>query len=164
MSKRYKTGFRYSALFTFLFILFSGISCIKDESVDLFIDNSLQEYFDRFAVEGGLRGFVIDYEALRISGYIRVITAPNVIGECAHDETKPNTVIIDHTYWQGANDLEREFLVFHELGHCALNREHLDAADSQGHCISIMTSGTGACEINYTLATRSALIDELFMP
>ena len=164
MSHTFKTGFRYSALFTFLFILFSGVSCIKDESVDLFVDSSLQEYFDRFAVEGELRGFVIDFEALRISGYIRLIAAPNVIGECAHNEDKPNEVIIDRTYWMGANDLEKEFLVFHELGHCALNREHLDAADSHGHCISIMTSGTGACTIDYTVATRTGLIDELFMP
>lgn len=164
MTKSSKIRFRYPGLFTLLFILFSGISCIKEDNVDLFIDSSLQEYFDRFAVEGGLRGFVIDYEALRISGYIRLITTPNVIGECAHNQEKPNEVIIDRTYWLAGNDLEREFLVFHELGHCALNREHLDIADNQGNCISIMTSGTGACTINYTLATRTALLDELFMP
>src|SRR6187397_2392333 len=123
MSKRFKTGFRYSGIFTLLFILFSGVSCIKNDDDFLIIDSSLQEYFDRFAVEGQLRGFVIDYEDLRISGSLRLITLPGVIGECAHNENKPNEVIIDLIYWKGANDLEKEFVVFHELGHCALNRE-----------------------------------------
>jgi len=49
------------------------------------------------------------------------------------------------------------------LGHCVLNREHLDDADNQGNCVSIMTSGTGSCHINYTIATRKNLLDELFM-
>jgi hypothetical protein len=137
-------------------------SCNKDSSLDLFVDPSLQEYFDRFVVEGAARGVTVDYTASRISGYLKIITQPNVIGQCAHSDSKPNTVIIDKIYWSTASDLEKEFVVFHELGHCVLNREHLDDADSQGNCISIMTSGTGTCHINYTLATRSALLDELF--
>ncbi|HJW29308.1 MAG TPA: hypothetical protein VJ508_08635, partial [Saprospiraceae bacterium] len=139
-------------------------SCQKDEQVDLFIDSSLQEYFNRFAAEGAARNVMVDYTASRVSGYIRLITTPNVVGQCAHDATKPNTVIIDKIYWDSADDLEREFVVFHELGHCVLNREHLDEADAQGNCISIMTSGNGSCKINYTQATRSAYLDELFHP
>ena len=146
-----------------LFLLTASISCHKDETIDLFVDSSLQEYFDRFAAEGALRNVTVDFEASRVSGYIRLIRTPNVIGQCAHDDTKPNTVIIDWTYWMSADDLEKEFLVFHELGHCVLNREHLDDADAQGNCISIMTSGTGACHINYTPGTRKKLLDELFL-
>jgi len=151
------------AMFLCLFILLSGISCGKDESVDLFVDSSLQEYFDRFAEEAALRNVTVDYTASRVSGYIRLITTPNVIGQCAHDADQPNTVIIDKIYFDSANDLNREFLVFHELGHCVLNREHLDDADDKGNCISIMTSGTGLCQINYNASTRKALLDELFM-
>ncbi len=144
-------------------IIFSGISCQKDEVIDLFIDSSLQEYFDRFAGEGALRNVVVDYEASKVSGYIRLITSPNVIGQCAHDPNQPGTVIIDRAYWNIATDLEREFLVFHELGHCLLNRDHLDDADNKGNCISIMTSGSSQCKINYNQSTRERLLDELFM-
>ena len=98
-----------------------------------------------------------------MSGYIRLITSPNVIGQCAHDPGTPTTVIIDKSYWDNASDLEKEFLVFHELGHCVLNRDHLDESDPFGNCISIMTSGNAQCIINYTPATREGLIDELFM-
>ncbi len=164
MIKYLKIGTWQLAVLSILMIIFSGISCQKDETVDnLHIDNPLLEYFDRFVVEGALRNVTVDYVASRVSGYLRVITQPNVIGQCAHDPTKPNTVIVDRIYWDTATDLEREFVVFHELGHCVLNREHLDASDAQGNCISIMTSGTGQCVINYTPSTRSKLLDELFM-
>ena len=136
-------------------------SC-NNNDLDLFVDPSLQEYFDRFKVEGASRGVTVDYTESRIAGYLRVILSPGVIGQCAHSEKEENTVIIDKTYFNSATDLEKEFVVFHELGHCVLNREHLDDADNQGNCISIMTSGTGACNINYTEATRKGLLDELF--
>jgi hypothetical protein len=162
MAKHIKIRFWQPVVIS-LFFLVSGISCSKDEAVDLFIDSSLQTYFDRFVEEGALRNVTVDFAASRVSGYIRLITAPNVIGECAHDDTKPNTVIIDRTYWNASGDLDREFLVFHELGHCVLNREHLDDADISGNCVSIMTSGTGTCHINYNQATRKELLDELFL-
>jgi len=136
-------------------------SC-NNNDLDLFVDPSLQEYFDRFKVEGASRGVTVDYTESRIAGYLRVILSPGVIGQCAHSEKEENTVIIDKTYFNSATDLEKEFVVFHELGHCVLNREHLDDADNQGNCISIMTSGTGTCNINYTQATRKGLLDELF--
>jgi len=136
-------------------------SCNKDE--ELFIDPALQEYFDRFVVEGATRNVTVDYTKSRVSGYMRLIGEPGVIGQCAHSEKEPNKVFIDQIYWSTATDLEKEFVVFHELGHCVLNREHLDDADNQGNCVSIMTSGTGSCHINYTIVTRKDLLDELFM-
>ena len=138
------------------------VSCGKDDEPQFLVDEPLQEYFDRFAAEGAIRNVVIDYEALKISGDIRIISTPTVIGQCIHTEKEPNTVVVDKFYWDTADDLEREFLVFHELGHCALNRGHLDDSDAHGDCISMMTSGTGLCHINYTQATRTSLLDELF--
>ncbi|MFZ1676674.1 MAG: hypothetical protein WBP41_09760 [Saprospiraceae bacterium] len=163
MLKNLKITTVYTAVLYFILATFSGISCTKDQVFDLFVDNSLQEYFDRFVVEGAKRNVTVDYEAARVSGYIKEINSPNVIGQCAHDPKKPNTVILDRTYWNNGTDLEKEFLVFHELGHCVLNREHLDEADAHGNCISIMTSGSAQCRINYTTDTRDKLLDELFM-
>jgi len=136
-------------------------SCNKND-LDLFVDPSLQEYLDRFKAEGAARGVTVDYVESRIAAYLRTILDSGVIGQCAHSETEENTVIIDRMYFNSATDLEKEFVVFHELGHCVLNREHLDDADNQGNCISIMTSGIGACNINYTASTRKGLLDELF--
>jgi len=145
-------------------MVLSAVSCNKEDEVVYFVDGSLSEYFDRFVAEGVLRGVPVDFGAEPVNGYIRVITAPNVIGQCAHQEGEPNTVIVDKYYWDNADDLEREFLVFHELGHCVLGRDHLDDADAQGNCISMMTSGTGLCRIRYTQVNRESMLDELFHP
>jgi hypothetical protein len=139
-------------------------SCNKDEAIQYFVEAPLQPYFDRFAAEAALRNVVIDFETLKISGTLGLIVIPQVVGQCVHNDKEPDKVIIDKNYWDGSDDLKREFLVFHELGHCALNRPHLDDADSHGNCKSIMTSGTGLCQINYTADTREALLDELFKP
>ena len=56
----------------------------------------------------------------------------------------------------------REYIVFHELGHCERLRAHREDADEEGICVSIMASGTGECSDSYTAATREELLDELF--
>lgn len=155
---------RILAAFLLTAFLLVGWSCAKDEDPQFLVDLPLQPYFDRFLEEGAIRNVSINYEEMMISGDIRIIGAPNVIGQCGHTEREPNVVIVDKFYWESADDLEREFLVFHELGHCALKRGHLDDADAEGNCISMMTSGTGSCHINYTEVTREALLDELFTP
>jgi len=35
-------------------------------------------------------------------------------------------ITINKKYWDNYSDKQREQLIFHELGHCALNREHND--------------------------------------
>ncbi|MBK9104480.1 MAG: hypothetical protein IPL92_07895 [Saprospiraceae bacterium] len=51
-------------------------SCAKDEGPEFLVDEPLQQYFDRFAEEAALRNVTIDYEALKISGDIRIIATP----------------------------------------------------------------------------------------
>ncbi len=47
----------------------------------------------------------------------------NVLGWCK-PWFSPREILLDEEYWQSAGTLDREQLVFHELGHCALDREH----------------------------------------
>ncbi len=148
-------------LFYVVIILLAG-SCAKDEGPQYFVDGSIQPYFNRFMEEAAQRNLNIDLDSMMISGDIRVINAQNVIGQCGHTDTEPSVVIVDKFYWDASSDLEREFVIFHELGHCALFKGHNDISDTQGNCVSIMTSGTSSCIINYTAATREALLDELF--
>jgi len=151
---------RKSTLFAVLILLLA--SCAKDEGPQYFVDGSIRPYFERFMDEAALRNLNIDLDSMMISGDIRVINSQNVIGQCGHTESEPSVVIVDKFYWDAADDLEREFVIFHELGHCALFKGHNDISDAQGNCVSIMTSGTSSCIINYTPATRKALLDELF--
>ncbi|MEL6124666.1 MAG: hypothetical protein AAFR14_13205, partial [Bacteroidota bacterium] len=56
----------------------------------------------------------------------------------------------------------REYIIFHELGHCVLFRDHVDACFANNTWTSIMRSGHGSCFDNYTSRTRPYYIDELF--
>lgn len=160
-SESLKMGDRIFTRFIFFAFALIALSCNKDDP-EKFIDPRLVEYFDRFVDEASQRGIAISYEEPPVNGYIRLITSQDVIGQCAHQNDEPNTVIIDKIYFDQASDLEKEFVIFHELGHCVLNRDHIDVSNSEGHCISIMTSGTGQCFINYTSSSRQRLLDELF--
>ncbi len=147
--------------FLALVVLLLG-ACAKDDGPQFFVDSSIRPYFERFEEEAALRNLNLNLDSMMISGDIRVITSQDVIGQCGHTENEPSVVIVDKFYWDAASDLEREFVIFHELGHCALSRGHTDVSDGQGNCVSIMTSGTGSCSINYSAATRDKLLDELF--
>jgi hypothetical protein len=162
MTNNYKSNY---FLFHFVILIMTlNLSCSKHDEVLHFVDISLQEYFDRFVAEASIRSLEVDFNRTQVNGYIRLITEPNVVGQCAHREDEPNTVIIDKLYWDQADDLEREFLVFHELGHCVLNRNHLDDADVHGVCLSIMASGGPTCRVHYTQANRNEMLQELFTP
>lgn len=66
-------------------------------------------------------------------------------------------ITINHTNWIGLNAIYREQLLFHELGHCLLNRNHLGSGQNP---VSIMNSNLFNSQIyvdNY-----DSLIEELF--
>jgi len=135
-------------------------SCSKEDTVET--DDELIPYFELFADEASTRGFAVDYEGARIEGLIQDIPDNSIQGQCFHNEKKPNKVIIDIDYWENADKLEKEFIIFHELGHCFLKREHLDDAHPDGSCVSIMHSNPGVCNFNLKSDNREEYLDELF--
>lgn len=130
--------------------------------VENFIDDDLQQYFDSFKEEAAKFDIAIDYEEMRIDGYLREIRERGVAGQCQTFEGGLNAVIISPSYWETINSTQREFLIYHELGHCALDREHLDESSSNGACKSIMTSGSNVCRLNYNSRTKEDYLEELF--
>ena len=145
-------------------LVFLVFACEKDNvsTNDPFVVDELQEYFEQFTIEGQARGLEIDLVEANIEGYIQNIVEQNVVGQCSYNADEPRRVLIDRAYWRRASDLEREMVVFHELGHCFLSRGHLDEADSEGNCLSIMHSGTSGCNLNYATNSRDEFLDELF--
>lgn len=151
----------------FLFLVCLIIaSCVKEQNdnliaEELFIDEALAPYFERFKEEGAKRGLDIDLVERRIEGYIANLDGDNVVGQCSYSATSPRRVTIDQSYWNQVTDLQRELVIFHELGHCYLERSHLDDQTNRA-CISIMNSGTSGCRLRYTTLTRTEYLDELF--
>ena len=58
--------------------------------------------------------------------------------------------------------MEKEFIIYHELGHCFLDRDHLDEANADGSCVSIMHSNPGVCFFELKSENREDYLDELF--
>jgi hypothetical protein len=122
------------------------------------VDLELVPHFNQFKKEAQARGFNIDFIATGVSA---------TIGQ-AHDHKVglcyPNSkhIVIDANFWNTASHYSRELIVFHELGHCLLGRNHRDDADANHRCNSIMRSGDTSCFDNYTETTRAHYIDELF--
>lgn len=48
------------------------------------------------------------------------------IGVCNHYSNGKKQIILDHSYWNQATEVEKTILVWHELGHCVLDRRHMD--------------------------------------
>ena len=135
------------------------ISCAEES--DLHIDQSLEPFFVNFKAEAAKRGITVDFESFGVEGFIADISQENVVGQCSHTEESPNAVSIDPTFWQIASESRKEFVIFHELGHCYLQRSHLDTTDEFGNCISMMSSSADACKVNYE-RNRDQYLDELF--
>lgn len=143
-----------------LIALFGFTSCVKEEVA--IIDSRLTSYFDQFEVEAAIRGKVIDIGNLKLIATLDNSLPTGILGQCVHNSALPNEIKISLKTWQGYTEEKKEYIVFHELGHCVLNRSHNDEKNIQGTCASIMESGAGDCKMDYGSTTRKQLLDELF--
>ncbi len=137
------------------------ISCNKDEFEYGYLDDRLSPYFTMFELEAQQRGYSPNLSPDVIEAFIQNVYPNSVAGQCQRNDNRPSQIIIDEGVWNSSTDLEKEFLIFHELGHCILGRSHLDSAHPDGRCISIMHSVAGVCRNEYE-TRRSEYLDELF--
>jgi hypothetical protein len=126
------------------------------------VDERLWPYFERFEIEGEKNGLDIRLDNLNIQGIITSIDEEHIAGTCQFSRNSPRLVTIDSEFWNSSGELFREFIVFHELGHCALRRDHDESASANGVCLSIMRSGTSGCFDQYSTNTRDYYLEELF--
>jgi len=162
---------RYITVFVFATLLLQA--CQKDSSVEPLpieilpktysnIPEPLWDYFERFEEMALDRGILIDLNRLNLTAEIVEIAEDGVAGTCSFGSHTPKHIEIDLTFWNQSSDLFKEFVVFHELGHCVLFRGHREDVHEDGTCVSLMRSGVEECRDNYRLNTRSAYLDELF--
>ena len=122
----------------------------------------LNVYFDLFEQEAALRGLDIDLSAMGVTGQIVKISDDHVAGRCKYSDRNPAMVMVDKSFWNKSNDVLKEYVIFHELGHCILNRTHRDESLVSGACISVMASNNRVCANAYGPETRKEYLDELF--
>lgn len=129
-------------LFTFFFLLLS-LACEKEELVfEYRIHENLESYVNDFYIEAGKRGITLQKENL-IVGFVNSLE-DQLCGQCERpkgNKEQQRTVLISLTSdcWNQESPQNKEALVFHELGHCLLNREHKEDVFLSGAPKSIMT-------------------------
>ena len=150
--------------YTYLFLSVCLLYSCANKVDGVRMDEELVPYFMIFEEEAAKRGVVFDNSVEQIEGYLQNIVDNGVIGACRRNDGPEvnRSVFFDKEYWNTATNLEKEYVVFHELGHCFLLLDHDDRENEKGECISIMASGTTSCRDNYNTLTRDDLIDELF--
>ena len=133
------------------------------------VDARLLPFFDRYEAEAARRGVTVDLSGFQLTGTIDSFLGPDeagAVGLCTYDPDAPNRLRVNAATWDAprTTDLLREYIVFHELGHCERLRMHREDRDPDNVCVSVMASGTDGCLQRYNPGNREILLDELFDP
>lgn len=95
------------------------------------IEEETRPYVDTFKAIANSRGLSIDWDEISIA--FKDLDG-NIAGTCYSS----GHIDIDPDSWKRFSDEEREVLVFHELGHCVLGRDHTEGTFSDNAPVSIM--------------------------
>ncbi len=135
-------------------LIFSNSCKKEDQSV---IDPAFQEYVDRFVTEADLRNVKIDISKLKVT------YGDTLKYYCGYGLT--NDVVIRSYCWENSSDINKEILLFHELGHAILGRMHDNTILPNGDFTTIMApNGFYSCYSEFTPEKRKYYLDILFIP
>ncbi|WP_373056207.1 hypothetical protein [Zunongwangia sp. H14] len=150
----------------FLILTVIAISCSKDElysyTNEELANDEFYPYLEMFRKEAKKRGY--NFDNYNIDFYLADIDKNDAVGLSYGD----SRIVIDRDVWNGRNPEFKEFLIFHELGHSALNRKHKNDKTDAGECLSIMEGSDDGnyqftCSSNiYSSLWREYYLDELF--
>ncbi|MEM9986068.1 MAG: putative metallopeptidase, partial [Bacteroidota bacterium] len=147
-------------------VLMGVMACEKSDPPPpaVSIDAELAPYVEAFLAEGRVRGRELDPLETGLTVAFSNQLDPGVAGICYFGDY---LVQIDQLYWNTLNEDQKEFLMYHELGHCLLRRVHLDLFFDDGVPRSIMKSGTSATTISTNPVPffgfrKAYYLDELF--
>lgn len=133
------------------------------------VNDQFKEYVLRFISEAKARNVEVDVSTLKIESVTQTI-AYGGVNYCGFTYTSlpaaPSVQIAMTSYcWNDQTDLNKEILIFHELGHALLRRSHDDAILSNGLKKSMMQSGSQFdMYTEFTPLLRTYYLDELFNP
>lgn len=129
-----------------------------------------QQYVDSFKAAGKTQGVKIYTGGLQIE-FVEGFKGPkgdkydysHVIGLCVPgDELNLSTIYILRPYWRDVDEMHKEQLIWHEMGHCVLGRPHLMQI-KENHPISIMYPDTNVVnDEEWYAAHKKDFIEELF--
>ncbi len=146
-------------IFVWLFL----INCRPPQDIQPTVDAELKPYYDSFITEALSHGYSADY--LKNNATIKFGYVDAAHAGITYYQT--NTIVIDSVYWRNYKNYPnlKEFIMFHELGHLLLKRDHDYGVLSNGEFKSVMFSydnNPSPNSIYYWGIRRKYYIDELF--
>jgi len=127
-----------------LFLMTAALSCNEDEGDPDYPD--LTNYLDRFEQEAAKLGYDFDLSKIQVA-YVDEIKVNNRtycgFGYSNYDGVGLRRIEISKSStcnWADKTDIERENLVFHEIGHAFLHRSHDETKQCDGSPLSLMNS------------------------
>lgn len=147
---------------SFLAVVFVGCGTVQsthDPKVYR-VDAEFTPYMDTFKTEAMNRYVVIFIPYLIMIFGDTSHLGSDVVGYCAMMRTTPR-IVIQREFWDQATPQEKENLIFHELGHCVLDRDHTQTFLPDGRPESLMYDyllDSGMYQLH-----RAYYLDELFL-
>jgi hypothetical protein len=154
MKNKYYLLFLISALI----FIFNGCKQNSDpEPIPAEVQEDFKIYVDRFIAEGASRGKKVD-----LSGY-KVSYGDTLKYFCGYGFYDKKQVILKYDCWKVLTELDKEILLFHELGHAYLGRIHNNNLLENGDFKTMMFNGIQfGLYSEYTPEKRKYYLDELF--
>ena len=150
---------RYGCLLLITILL---MGCSEDPP-EINVDPVFQEFVDEFIEEAATYGQEIDFSDTGLSIQFRDAVDRGSSGVCLGN----HRIEIETVFWAGLTDFDKQGLIFHELGHCELNRPHRNDRLANGEWASRMRGdpipeGQNAV-INYAGTRLDYYISEIFL-
>ncbi len=113
-----------------------------------------------FVDNGTSRGVKVDISGLTIRQTDMFNDTP-ILAVCIPDD---KTVLVNQKFWAGSDDTQKELVIWHELGHCVLGRDH-NTYTHDGAPVSIMyPQAVLFNNEQYYYLHRQDYINELYKP
>lgn len=115
------------------FILLCGCNRSLPYTPVVSVDSKLQKYVDEFTDESVKVNRKVDFTDLTVRFSYEM--EEDVLGQCVN--TRHPLVLINENPWYDQTETAQKIIMFHELGHCILNRKHVETW-TNGIATSIM--------------------------
>lgn len=124
----------------FLILAFLISSCGMDERIMpekphkkqlIFQVEELKPYIDMFERDSAIYGDALVVDDLIIGFGEADVEGDDhfTLGVCYRATNRTPEIVLDINHWEKMSDTRRMLLVYHELGHCVLNRSHIEEED-----------------------------------
>lgn len=143
-----------------LILNMSGLfmACNNDEKKQFSVGEEFISYVERFEQYAATEGHPLTIDNLIVE--FGAMENPQQRGICEFQGEGTPKIIIDEANWRKMKEGKKEALMLHELGHCILHRDHVDAKSEGGIPVSLMSPYTISAEIYY--AYHKEFVSELF--